>query len=60
MFLLYVGVRDSIRKAQRREIESVPGVQIRAAVKGGVALPFVIALALVFHCSRSAVFPPVK
>lgn len=63
MFLLYVGVRDSIRKAQQREIESVPGVQIRAAVKGGVALPNVItlaSLALVFHCFRSAVFPPVK
>lgn len=63
MVLLYVGVRDSIRKAQRREIESVPRVQIRAAVKGGVALPFVTTLAslvLVSHCSRGAVFPPVK
>lgn len=62
MFLLYVGVRDSIRKAQRREIESVPRVQIRAAVKGGVALPslspsppscssLIVLLALFFHLS---------
>lgn len=62
MFLLYVGVRDSIRKAQRREIESVPRVQIRAAVKRGVALPslspspllclsFIVLSALFFHLS---------
>lgn len=65
MVLLYVGVkkkRDSIRKAQWREIESVPRVQIRTAVKGGVALPslspsppsclsFIVLSVLFFHLS---------